>query len=296
MCTVQAPQLDVSQPTWVPVRPSVLRRKCTSRSLGSTWAVCLRPFTVTETRTGPPLSLSSLPDNGLDAGHYAPRPGAATAGGGPRPRGRAGVGARRAGRRAPARRRSTGDMRSWIRRDAHRARRGADVQLAEHAAEVRLDRRLGHEERGGDLSVRVATSGMLRDPQFAGGERIEAAAHHGAWSRARGTQLGERALDQRRRAASTRLIHAREQRVSRADPPAVASQRRADDRSAPAHAPGARAIRRACARPARAARARRGRARARGGPTRSPPRFRTPAHARAARSKQWRPGRRRRRP
>src|SRR5262245_45630944 len=45
--TVQAPQPDVSQPTWVPVRPSVERRKWTSRSRGSTSAERSSPFTVT---------------------------------------------------------------------------------------------------------------------------------------------------------------------------------------------------------------------------------------------------------
>ena len=34
--TTQAPQLEVSQPQWVPVRPSVSRRKCTSSWRGST--------------------------------------------------------------------------------------------------------------------------------------------------------------------------------------------------------------------------------------------------------------------
>src|SRR6266540_2761180 len=36
--TVQAPQLVVSQPTWVPVRPSFSRRRCTSNRRGSTSA------------------------------------------------------------------------------------------------------------------------------------------------------------------------------------------------------------------------------------------------------------------
>src|SRR4051812_43118143 len=104
----------------------------------------------------------------------------------------------------------------------------ADVQLAEHAAQMRLDGRLGHEELGRDLSVRLAARGMLRDPQLARGERIEAAAHHAARPRARGAQLGERALDQRVAPASTRLFHARDQRLARVDPAAEASQRSAE--------------------------------------------------------------------
>ena len=45
--TVQAPQLVVSHPMWVPVRPSVSRRKWTSRSRVSTWAERSLPFTDT---------------------------------------------------------------------------------------------------------------------------------------------------------------------------------------------------------------------------------------------------------
>src|SRR5215211_5612886 len=48
--TVQAPQLVVSQPMWVPVRPTVSRRKCASSIRGSTSAERGSPFTVTSTR------------------------------------------------------------------------------------------------------------------------------------------------------------------------------------------------------------------------------------------------------
>src|SRR4029450_3264493 len=47
--TTQTPQLDVSQPQWVPVRPSSSRRKCTSRSLGSISRVYSTPLTLTVT-------------------------------------------------------------------------------------------------------------------------------------------------------------------------------------------------------------------------------------------------------
>ena len=46
--TVQAPQLLVSQPTWVPVRPRSSRRKWTRRRRGSTSASWASPLTVTE--------------------------------------------------------------------------------------------------------------------------------------------------------------------------------------------------------------------------------------------------------
>src|SRR5262245_28872951 len=45
--TVQAPQPEVSQPTWVPVSPSCSRRKWTSSSLGSTSALRSVPLTLT---------------------------------------------------------------------------------------------------------------------------------------------------------------------------------------------------------------------------------------------------------
>ena len=44
--TTQAPQLDVSQPQWVPVSSSVSRMKCTSSIRGSmSWETCV-PLTV----------------------------------------------------------------------------------------------------------------------------------------------------------------------------------------------------------------------------------------------------------
>src|SRR5271156_4432364 len=47
--TTQAPHWLVSQPTWVPVRPSFSRNSWTSNVRGSTSAEALRPFTVRET-------------------------------------------------------------------------------------------------------------------------------------------------------------------------------------------------------------------------------------------------------
>src|SRR5579875_2228655 len=49
--TVQAPQLDVSQPTWVPVSPSTSLIKCTRSILGSASPTLLSPFTVSSKRT-----------------------------------------------------------------------------------------------------------------------------------------------------------------------------------------------------------------------------------------------------
>src|SRR5829696_8347936 len=59
-CTVQAPQLLVSQPTCVPVRPSSSRSQCTSRSRASTSASRFSPLTVTSTCT---LALIRLPSS-----------------------------------------------------------------------------------------------------------------------------------------------------------------------------------------------------------------------------------------
>src|SRR4051812_917533 len=68
-CTVQAPQLEVSQPTCVPVRPRWSRMRWTSRRRGSTSWVRCTPFTVSDTRTGrairrspPPLESPTAPD------------------------------------------------------------------------------------------------------------------------------------------------------------------------------------------------------------------------------------------
>src|SRR3989304_4498712 len=45
-CTVQAPQLLVSQPIWVPVRPKLSRSRWTRRSRGSTSASRAPPLTL----------------------------------------------------------------------------------------------------------------------------------------------------------------------------------------------------------------------------------------------------------
>src|ERR1700754_268797 len=55
--TVHAPQLDVSHPTWVPVKPSVSRRKWTRSRRGSTSALFSAPLTVIVTRTEPAIRL-----------------------------------------------------------------------------------------------------------------------------------------------------------------------------------------------------------------------------------------------
>src|SRR3954452_4297964 len=53
--TVHTPQLDVSQPQCVPVRPSVSRRRWTSSRRGSTSAVTGSPWTVREMYSGSDL-------------------------------------------------------------------------------------------------------------------------------------------------------------------------------------------------------------------------------------------------
>src|SRR3954451_19381208 len=49
ICTTQAPQLEVSQPQCVPVRPGVSRMKCTSSVRGSTSRVTVSPLMLIET-------------------------------------------------------------------------------------------------------------------------------------------------------------------------------------------------------------------------------------------------------
>ena len=55
ICTTQAPQLEVSQPQWVPVRPGVSRMKWMSSRRGSISRETVCPFTEIETfMLGPP--------------------------------------------------------------------------------------------------------------------------------------------------------------------------------------------------------------------------------------------------
>ena len=57
ICTTQAPQLEVSQPQWVPVRPGVSRMKWTSSRRGSISREIASPFTVIDTcMFRPPVS------------------------------------------------------------------------------------------------------------------------------------------------------------------------------------------------------------------------------------------------
>ena len=58
--TVQAPQLEVSQPTFVPVRSRFSRRKWTRSVLGSASAVISTPFTLTLMRIRTPALVSFL--------------------------------------------------------------------------------------------------------------------------------------------------------------------------------------------------------------------------------------------
>ena len=53
--TVQVPHDDVSQPTFVPVRPQTSRRYWTSRSRGSTSSSRVASLTAIETRIAPPF-------------------------------------------------------------------------------------------------------------------------------------------------------------------------------------------------------------------------------------------------
>src|SRR4051794_40393797 len=83
-CTVHAPQLDVSQPTCVPVRPSVSRRKWTRSRRGSTSALSCAPFTVIVTCTEPAMRLLPVekPGGPYRSGDSLPK-GGSVAGGAP---------------------------------------------------------------------------------------------------------------------------------------------------------------------------------------------------------------------
>src|SRR5690349_19342801 len=66
-CTTQAPHWLVSHPTWVPVRPSVSRRKCTSSVRGSASRLTAIPLTVSDTVSFG-SSIHTTPDDGSPAG------------------------------------------------------------------------------------------------------------------------------------------------------------------------------------------------------------------------------------
>src|SRR3954471_8144949 len=70
--TTQVPQLLVSHPQWVPVRPSVSRRKCTSSSRGSTSRATSVPLTVIVTC----MSASLSGGGGVGGAVEGPREGA----------------------------------------------------------------------------------------------------------------------------------------------------------------------------------------------------------------------------
>ena len=100
--TVQAPQLLVSQPMWVPVRPKSSRSKWTSRRRGSTSASCASPLTVTVmccvVIVRPPTrTRGRARRRGGAPGRSSPRPSRACS--------RRGRGRRRPGGSAPRRRR-----------------------------------------------------------------------------------------------------------------------------------------------------------------------------------------------
>src|SRR3954447_20751655 len=69
--TVHAPQFDVSQPTCVPVSPSLSRRRCTSSRRGSTSRSCCSPLTFSWTRAWAMLDASWKSENLGSSGRYA---------------------------------------------------------------------------------------------------------------------------------------------------------------------------------------------------------------------------------
>src|SRR6266568_7362910 len=83
-----------------------------------------------------------------------------------------------------------------LRRDLSGRQRGGkfvsrvQLQLAEDACEVTLNRTCGDEERLGDLAVGEALTGELRNPAFAGCERVDPGEQDPARARAGGAELG----------------------------------------------------------------------------------------------------------
>src|SRR5210317_1286463 len=75
--TVQAPQCELSQPMWVPVRLSVSRMVCTNNSLGSTKASTCLPLRLNETCCFAMVLSSCLLQCSVNgaAGHLGPHMG-----------------------------------------------------------------------------------------------------------------------------------------------------------------------------------------------------------------------------
>src|SRR5439155_10272431 len=83
-----------------------------------------------------------------------------------------------------------------LRRDLSGRQRGGkfvsrvQLQLAEDACEVTLNRACGDEEGLGDLAVGEALTGQLRDTAFAGCERVDPGEHDPARAPAGGAKPG----------------------------------------------------------------------------------------------------------
>ena len=98
------------------------------------------------------------------------------------------------------------------------SRAGADPELAVRVAQVVLDGRQRHDEDLGDLAVEVAGGGEVGDPALGRGQRAGAGDEAAARPGARGAQLGERALLERRaRRSGAPVSTARAERIAGLD-------------------------------------------------------------------------------
>src|SRR5437899_12700116 len=93
-----------------------------------------------------------------------------------------------------------------------------ELQLAEDAREVTLDRPCGDEECLGDLAVAEALAGELGDPTLAGRQRIEAFENGATWTRTGGAELGLGVRGERSRARAECEIECLAQQLPRFGP------------------------------------------------------------------------------
>jgi hypothetical protein len=100
-----------------------------------------------------------------------------------------------------------------------------DLELSKDAAEVSLDRVLGHEERLRDLAVCHPFSGQTRDPKLRGGEVAAALSRVSARAGTHGDELVVGALGDRVRTADTGQFEPFAESLARVGAPACSAHR-----------------------------------------------------------------------
>src|SRR5512146_455389 len=103
-----------------------------------------------------------------------------------------------------------------------------ELQLAEDARQVTLDRPCGDEERLCDLAVCLTVAGELGDPPLAGGQRLEARQEGPARARAGGAELGLRFLSESSGSGSVGCVEPFAQKLPRVPASVATPKHRAE--------------------------------------------------------------------